>query len=587
VKGGFESYLKTAGRRLQRHPAKQGKHFEVGSLHTTLHTITSDDFRKIKRRLYERLFLRTFYSVFEEYTKENQIMKRILLLCLILCVHGHLFAQNPVLLQPWVEVFGTVPGAGLGARVVKIEAAPNLQYKVGVGMNALNTNLYTLKTKNDTAIKKIIYGAELLSGDLNNDGYADLVTYTFANLGGTDTVLIYWGTATGIDSLSPFRIPGEGRDDYLRPGLIGDVDNDGFNDLILLARDCSQSRGKIYIYRGPDITTGRRDTIVGDSILYRLGANAVLGDLNNDGFNELIVRGWYNVGSSPQWYDYINIYWGVGVGTINVTNKTQLRGFGLHTAGLACFDVNGDSIDDLLWTNRDSLDWVYVHYGGSNFSTTPNLRLKDPGLADFGYVITNAGDMNGDGYNDIAVGTRIGRVTSYVYIYGGGPRINGEYDAYYELSQSDFGRTVAGIGDVNGDGLSDIIVGAPFYFAEQSKGYWGIFLGSTNIKVSAARSEAPTQPQSFELYQNYPNPFNGQTVIRYRLEQATAVTINITNTLGQEICTIPLGEQSVGTHQVEYDAKQLSSGWYIYTITVTPKHGLKSFTQSRAMILEK
>jgi hypothetical protein len=516
-------------------------------------------------------------------------MKRILLLCLILYVPEHLFAQNPVFLQPWVEVFGTVPGAGLGARVVKIEAAQNLQYKVGVGMNALNTNLYTLKTKNDTAVKKIIYGADILSGDLNNDGYADLVTYTFANLGGTDTVLIYWGTATGIDSLSPFRIPGEGRDDYLRPGLIGDVDNDGFNDLILLARDCSLSRGKVYIFRGPDITNGKRDTIVGDSAHYRLGANAALGDLNNDGFNELIVRGWYSVGESHQWYDYINIYWGAGVGTINITNKTQFRGYGLSTEGLACFDVNGDGVDDLLWTDIDGdyFYWVNVHYGGNTFSTTPNLRLKNPGGANFGNVIANAGDMNGDGHDDIAIGTRTGYVTSYVFIYGGGPRINGECDAYYELSQSDFGRTVAGIGDVNGDGLSDIIVGAPFYFAEQAKGYWGIFLGSTNIKVSAARGEEPTQPQSFELYQNYPNPFNGQTVIRYRLEQTADVTITITNPLGQEMSVINIGEQSMGMHQVEYDAKQLSSGWYVYTITGTPKHGSKSFTQSRAMILEK
>lgn len=518
-------------------------------------------------------------------------MKKIILYCLLFTVHCSLFSQNPVLLQPWVEVFGTVSGSSLG-RIVSgiLPSSITFPYKAGINTGSV-TGLVVLQNNLDTGFKRTINGRKPLVGDLNADGWQDVVI-TIRTLDGNshfhDTVYIYFGTNNGIDTINVFKIPCEEPNKSFTALCIGDVSNDNVNDLVIAAEDFSSYKGKVYVFRGPNITTSTKDTIVGDSILYRLGANVVIGDINSDGFNDLVVRGWYNPPISSQfWYDYINIYLGEQ-DTINFTNKIQLKGFGLVTRGLACFDVNGDGISDLLWTNRDSTnaELIDVHYGGNNFSITPNLKLQNPGGANFGIVITNAGDMNGDGYDDIAVGTRTGQVTSYAFIYGGGPKINQEYDAYYELSQSEFGSTLASVGDVNGDGLGDIIVGAPGYPFGQNNGYWGIFLGSKNIKVSSVKKEELQQPQFFELYHNYPNPFNGQTTFSYSLEQDSAVRIIITNSLGQEVAILPQGVQHEGFHTVRYNAKDLSSGWYVFTLRLLLENG-QSFSQSRAMIVEK
>ena len=166
--------------------------------------------------------------------------------------------------------------------------------------------------------------------------------------------------------------------------------------------------------------------------------------------------------------------------------------------------------------------------------------------------------------------------------------MDGNLDAYTSLGYaSNFGRSIAGIGDVNGDGLADIIVGAPTYpFYYKNQGYWAIFLGSRNIKVTSV-SEEVTSPGSFELLQNYPNPFNLSTIISYRLENRARVVVKISNTVGQTVSLINEGEQQSGEHQVHFDAQHLSSGTYFYEISVTPLTTKHTITQTKTMTLVK
>ena len=72
----------------------------------------------------------------------------------------------------------------------------------------------------------------------------------------------------------------------------------------------------------------------------------------------------------------------------------------------------------------------------------------------------------------------------------------------------------------------------------------------------------------FRLLGNYPNPFNPTTTIRYQLSSSVEVTMEIYNSLGQQVDIINIGRQSAGTHEINYDATNLSSGIYMVRMQV-------------------
>jgi len=86
-------------------------------------------------------------------------------------------------------------------------------------------------------------------------------------------------------------------------------------------------------------------------------------------------------------------------------------------------------------------------------------------------------------------------------------------------------------------------------------------------------------PEVFALSQNYPNPFNPSTTIRYALPQSAKVKLTIYDLLGREITTLVDEEQSAGWKEVEWNAKIISSGMYIYALTAG------TFRETKKMIL--
>ena len=88
-------------------------------------------------------------------------------------------------------------------------------------------------------------------------------------------------------------------------------------------------------------------------------------------------------------------------------------------------------------------------------------------------------------------------------------------------------------------------------------------------------------PNRFELLQNYPNPFNPSTTIEYVLPERTDVNLRIYNVLGQHVKTLVNKQQEAGTHKVTFDAGNLASGIYFYSLTV------KGITMTRRFVLLK
>jgi hypothetical protein len=97
-----------------------------------------------------------------------------------------------------------------------------------------------------------------------------------------------------------------------------------------------------------------------------------------------------------------------------------------------------------------------------------------------------------------------------------------------------------------------------------------------------------TQPGSFKLYQNYPNPFNPSTNIKFDLISNAYVKLTVFDALGRIIQT-PVNEQlNSGSYEVNWNAKNLSSGMYFYKLEVFEQTGLNSkFVQSKSMMLVK
>lgn len=107
---------------------------------------------------------------------------------------------------------------------------------------------------------------------------------------------------------------------------------------------------------------------------------------------------------------------------------------------------------------------------------------------------------------------------------------------------------------------------------------WGLAVTGTATGVEENNSTLPTK---FDLSQNYPNPFNPSTVIKYQVPQNTFVNVSVYDVLGNQVRTLVREEKAAGSYELRFDASNMPSGVYFYSIQA----GV--FTQTKKMILMK
>lgn len=96
-----------------------------------------------------------------------------------------------------------------------------------------------------------------------------------------------------------------------------------------------------------------------------------------------------------------------------------------------------------------------------------------------------------------------------------------------------------------------------------------------------------TLPENFSLEQNFPNPFNPSTVIKYSVPTKSSVRIKIYNTIGMEVKELVNSVVEAGTYDATFNASNLASGVYLYSIEATSVESGKSFKSVKKMVMLK
>ena len=331
--------------------------------------------------------------------------------------------------------------------------------------------------------------------DVNGDGRGDIAVgaplATIKGVIGVGRVYIFHSNPTGFDT-APVVLDGNGgmtTEFGTEVFSAGDVNGDGYADLAV-----ANTGRDLFIYHGGP--NGIAAGATPNTLIPAPVANArvaAAGDVNGDGYADLVV-GAPQSGTPGQAYVLFGGATGLSTVPSSIVDGSQaMMGatspqFGLSVSGAG--DVNGDGYDDVVIgapdqahagsTNTGS---VYLYLGGpTKLTAFPQPPLSDTTLPGYGTIVKGANDLDGDEYADILIvgnGQTIETVLVAPSSYRNGPNLSDPQSGSGFASDP---RNIGAVGDINGDGLADIVVGAASAFPPSGPGVPGaihVFLAST------------------------------------------------------------------------------------------------------------
>ncbi|MFF3341228.1 FG-GAP-like repeat-containing protein [Streptomyces flavidovirens] len=364
------------------------------------------------------------------------------------------------------------------------------------------------------------FGDRITAGDLDGDGYTDLVVGVHAeqigSTGDSGALTVIWGSATGLTSGTDISSPlPENRHELGWDVAAGDFDGDGMTDLAA----ANMAGPGLNVFKGPISRTGKAAALTGIDTQDQTGINAdrlVAGNVTGDGATDLVVMGQQASGDG---YITRSVLYKGGATGLKASGKLA----GGYAAAIG--DVNKDGYGDIVTGNfmEKATDEpngglggaITVTYGSATgLSTRTPVRITQdtsgvPGAAEkgdrFGWSLS-AGDTNGDGYADVAVGassealgskTAAGTVTvlrgSATGLTGTGSKsFSQDTDGVPGTAEShdQFGGSVH-LTDSNADGRAELIAGA---FAENdgAGSVWLFKAGTSGITATGSTTFGST-----------------------------------------------------------------------------------------------